>query len=261
VVRDLSVGITRGNERQPVLHSISFAIAPGEIVGLVGESGSGKTVTALTLMRLLDPALEISSGTCELRGVDLLGLDDTAMSSIRGKRIGLVSQEPMVALDPLFPIGAQLEEVLRLHHRESRRALRARAMKLLTDVRLPDPQSVMARHPYELSGGMIQRVVIAMALAGDPELLIADEPTTALDVTVQAGILELLRDLRTRRGMSILFVTHDLGVVADVCDRAIVMSEGRIVEEAMVDDLFYNPQAEYTKRLISNTPSLLEEQR
>jgi len=258
-VENLTVGFRSNGNFAEVLHSISFDLERGEIVGLVGESGSGKTLTGLTIIGLLDPDAEVMTGSCKLEGEDLLRLDERGMTAIRGRRIGLVSQEPMVALDPLFSVGDQLMEVLRHFTGGTRKSLRDRAVRLLGDVRLSDPESVLAKRPYELSGGMIQRVVIAMALAGDPEILIADEPTTALDVTVQAGVLDLLRELKSTREMSILFVTHDLGVVADICDRAIVLEAGRIVEAASVDELFAAPKHEYTRRLIASTPSLLGE--
>ena len=254
-VRDLH--ITFDGRPDPVVQGVSFEVRRGEIVGLVGESGSGKTVTSLAIMGLLPVSAGVSQGEILLDGTDVANGDDRVFAPIRGRRIGLVSQEPMVALDPLFTVGSQLNEVLRATVR-GRGARTQRAIELLQSVHLPDPSSVLKRYPFELSGGMAQRAVIALALAGDPDILIADEPTTALDVTVQAGILELLRELRDSRGLSVLLVTHDLGVVADVCDRAIVMEHGRIVESANVERLFADPQHPYTRALLASTPSLVE---
>ncbi|WP_417510166.1 dipeptide/oligopeptide/nickel ABC transporter permease/ATP-binding protein [Microbacterium sp.] len=253
-VRDLH--ITFDSRPDPVVEAVSFQVERGEIIGLVGESGSGKTITSLAIMGLLPGTAWVSQGEILLDGVDVANGDDRLFAPIRGHRIGLISQEPMVALDPLFTIGSQLNEVLRSTVR-GRAARRARALELLQSVHLPNPADVLKRYPFELSGGMAQRVVIALALAGDPDVLIADEPTTALDVTVQAGILGLLRELRDSRGLAVLLVTHDLGVVADICDRAIVMEHGRIVESADVEPLFANPQHPYTRALLSSTPSLV----
>jgi peptide/nickel transport system permease protein len=258
-VSNLAVEFTTagGGVVRPV-KNISFDVAPGEIFGLVGESGSGKTVTAHALLGLIARNGRIAEGHAWLDDEDLARLPQKEFARrIRGRQIGLVSQEPMVALDPLFTIGSQLCEVVTRIGGVRGRAARQRAIELLASVRLPEPELVMARYPHELSGGMLQRIVIAMAIAGSPRLLIADEPTTALDVTVQAGILDLLRDLRSRLNMSVILVTHDLAVVADICDRAIVMQKGRIVEEASVEDLFYRPQHPYTQDLVSKTPSIV----
>ncbi|CCG02615.1 dipeptide/oligopeptide/nickel ABC transporter permease/ATP-binding protein [Blastococcus saxobsidens] len=256
-VENYSIGFDNGHSTVEVVKGVSFAIQPGEILGLVGESGSGKTVTALSVLGLLPGNGRVTSGDLRLHGRSTCGLDEQAYRSIRGRRIGLVSQEPMVALDPMFTVRSQLTEVLRNVTSLPRQALRAECVRLLERVRLPDVEAVLEMYPHQLSGGMAQRVVIAIALAGDPDLLIADEPTTALDVTVQAEILDLLRDLRARSGKAVLLVTHDLGVVADVCDRAVVMSRGEVVEVAAVDDLFYAPREQYTRRLIDSTPNLV----
>jgi peptide/nickel transport system permease protein len=257
-VQDYSVGFHSDGGIRETVRNLNWAIQPGEILGLVGESGSGKTVTALSLLGLLPSNGEVTGGRAYLDGNDITGLSETRYEDIRGKEIGLISQEPMVALDPSFTIGDQLTEVLRLHHKENRQALKARALDLLHQVQLPQPEGLLSKYPHELSGGMIQRVVIAIALAGSPKLLIADEPTTALDVTVQAEILDLLRDLRDRTGMSIIIVTHDLGVVADLCDRILIMSQGEIVEQGGTEDIFYSPAQDYTKKLISSTPNLVK---
>jgi peptide/nickel transport system permease protein len=257
-VSNLSVGFTAadGSVKEIVKH-VSFGVAEGEIFGLVGESGSGKTVTGLSLIGLLPSNGRVTGGHAWIGVDDLATLPQKQLASrIRGREIGLVSQEPMVALDPLFTIGFQLSEVIGRIGGVERKQIPARALELLASVRLHNPEAVMRSYPHELSGGMLQRVAIALALTGSPRLLIADEPTTALDVTVQASILDLLRDLRDRLGMAIILITHDLAVVADICDRAIVMSQGEIVEEASIDDLFYNPQDGYTKMLISQTPTV-----
>ncbi|MEF2979372.1 dipeptide/oligopeptide/nickel ABC transporter permease/ATP-binding protein [Subtercola sp. YIM 133946] len=244
---------------RPVVRGVSFALRRGEIVGLVGESGSGKTVTTLATLGLLPSQASITGGRIVIGDDDVTNLDDRGFAGIRGRRTGLISQEPMVALDPLFSVGSQLMEAIRYSTSPTLPAgqRRARAIDLLRRVRLPDPEGVLAKLPHELSGGMAQRVVIAIALAGDPDLLIADEPTTALDVTVQAGILDLLRDLRSERGLAVLFVTHDLAVVADICDRMIVMEKGAVVETGTVNDVYRSPQAAYTRELIAGTPSLV----
>ncbi|MFD5133924.1 dipeptide/oligopeptide/nickel ABC transporter permease/ATP-binding protein [Streptomyces olindensis] len=257
-VRDYSIAFATAQGPRTVVDSISFSVRPGEIFGLVGESGSGKTVTGLSLLGLLPPNGAVTSGSAWLAGTRISGLPERELQGIRGSEIALVSQEPMVALDPYFTIGSQLSEVVRRTGAVpgGKEAVRQRVRDLLTSVHLRDPDGVARRHPHELSGGMLQRVVIAMALAGSPKVLIADEPTTALDVTVQAGILDLLRSLRDEHGMAIILITHDLGVVADSCDRALVMEQGRIVEEGPVEDIFYRPRHPYTRQLIASTPSI-----
>lgn len=259
-VREYSVTFQAEGKELPVVKSIDFDLDAGEILGLVGESGSGKTVTAMSLLGLLPSNGYVSHGEATYEGRVITGLKESQYAFLRGKHIGLVSQEPMVALDPCFTVGSLLREVLSLHHDGSTKNLHDRAIELLKRVRLPDPDSAMKLYPHELSGGMAQRVVIAIALAGDPQVLIADEPTTALDVTVQAEILGLLRTLREETGMSILLVTHDLGVVADLCDRIIVMKHGELVEAGRVDQVFYSPEHQYTKNLLANTPSIVESQ-
>lgn len=257
-VRDYSIAFGTAQGPRTVVDSIGFSVRPGEIFGLVGESGSGKTVTGLSLLGLLPPNGAVTSGAAWLAGTRVSGLPERELQRLRGREIALVSQEPMVALDPYFTIGSQLAEVIRRTSEVpgGKDAVRQRTRELLASVQLRDPDDVARRHPHELSGGMLQRVVIAMALAGSPKVLIADEPTTALDVTVQAGILDLLRSLRDEHGMAIILITHDLGVVADSCDRAIVMEQGRIVEEGSVEDIFYRPRHPYTKKLIESTPSI-----
>jgi peptide/nickel transport system permease protein len=231
-------------------------VRAGESIALVGESGCGKTMTALALMGLVPPPGRISGGQIIFEGKDLAQLDESALNQVRGVSIGLISQEPMVALDPSFTIGSQLREPLRYHKKLSRQAAQERAIELLRLVGIPRPEVVAKSYPHQLSGGMAQRVAIAIALTGEPKLLIADEPTTALDVTIQAEILDLLRSLQEQMGMALILVTHDLGVVADMCSRAVVMYAGQVVEEAIVDNLFDRPLHPYTMGLLRSMPDL-----
>ncbi len=235
---------------QPVLRDVSLTLAKGEVLGLVGESGSGKSMTALAIMGLL-PHGARASGAVRLGGTDLLALPEARLCRIRGRRIGMIFQEPMTALNPVMTIGDQVAEVLRIHHALPRREARARARQVLDRVGLPGPRFPLTRFPHQLSGGQRQRVAIAMAIAEAPELLIADEPTTALDVTTQAGILDLLTRLVREEGMAMLLITHDLGVVAGRTDRVAVMKDGRLVEAAPTPALFARPQADYTRALIA----------
>jgi peptide/nickel transport system permease protein len=235
-----------------VVEDVSFDIGVGETVGLVGESGSGKTVTAMSILGLVPGTGQITGGRIIFAGRDITALPERDLRRLRGSEIGLVSQEPMVSFNPVFRIGWQLADLFRIHHGLSRRAAHQSAIKLLERVRLPDPESVARRYPHELSGGMAQRAAIARALIGDPKLLIADEPTTALDVTVQAEILDLLRDLQRDRGMAVLLVTHDWGVVADLCDRAVVMYAGQIIERGKVRQIFRSSLHPYTRALLAS---------
>ncbi len=235
---------------------LSFTIAPGEMLGLVGESGCGKTLTALSIMRLLpDPPVKVTSGRILFDGIDLLTLDAEKLRALRGDRIGMIFQEPMTSLNPVFTIGDQIAEVLTIHRTISRQAARDRVVELLNLVGIAAAAGQLDRYAHQLSGGQRQRVMIAIALACEPRLLIADEPTTALDVTVQAQILALIDGLRRERGMACLLITHDLGVVSEVCDRAAVMYAGRIVEEAPVDQLFAHPRHRYTRALLDTIPA------
>ena len=222
---------------------VSFDISRGETLGLVGESGSGKSVTALSIVRLVLPPGRIVQGSIELDGQDLLRLDEPAMRRIRGRRIGFIFQEPMVALNPVYTIGFQIQETLAVHDLARGAAARHRAIELLESVRVPDPSRRAREYPHQLSGGLRQRAMIALALAANPELVIADEPTTALDVTVQAEILDLLREMRRELNLSMLLITHDLGVIAEMADRVAVMYAGRIVEHAAVTDAVRIPRA------------------
>jgi oligopeptide/dipeptide ABC transporter ATP-binding protein len=248
-----SLTITAGPNA--LVEEVSFTVAKGEMLALVGESGCGKSVTALAAMRLLPPALRLAGGRILLDGTDLATLGPERLRRLRGNRIGMIFQEPMTSLNPVFPIGDQIAEVLRIHHGLSRRAALDRAAELLDLVGLPTPRAQLARYPHQMSGGQRQRVMIAIALACEPRLLIADEPTTALDVTVQAQILELIDRLRRRLGMACLLITHDLGVVAEYCDRAAVMYAGRIVETGPAAEVFAAPRHRYTNALVRTMPS------
>ncbi|MBZ5555676.1 MAG: ABC transporter ATP-binding protein [Acidobacteriia bacterium] len=238
----------------PAVDDISFEIRAGETLGLVGESGSGKSVTALSIMRLVQPPGRVAGGRLLFKGRDLSTLDERDMRRVRGADIALIFQEPMTALNPVFRIGDQIAETLRVHGRASRAEAAAKAVELLDAVRIPDAAARVRDYPHQLSGGMRQRVLIAMALACQPALVIADEPTTALDVTIQAEILDLLRDMKARFRLSLLLITHDLGVIAETADRVAVMYAGRIVETGPVRALFQNPSHPYTRGLLASIP-------
>ena len=234
---------------------VSFSVRKGATLSLVGESGCGKSVTALSILRLVDPAAgKIVAGSIRFAGRELLALPESELRTLRGGRIGMIFQEPATCLNPVQSVGAQIAEAIRLHGRLSRRAIRARVVELLSETRIPEPARRAKQFPHELSGGMKQRVMIAMALAGRPDLLIADEPTTALDVTVQADVLRLLRRLQRERGLAILLITHDLGVVARMAHHVAVMYAGRVVETASVERLFASPKHPYTRGLLRSLP-------
>jgi peptide/nickel transport system ATP-binding protein len=236
---------------------VSFDVPAKTTVALVGESGCGKSVTALSILRLLpQPPASIERGEIELGGTDLLKLNDKAMRAVRGARISMIFQEPMSSLNPVYTVGSQIVEAIRIHRKVSRSAARKRAIEMLRLVGIPSPEERVDAYPHQLSGGMRQRVMIAMALSCDPALLIADEPTTALDVTIQAQILDLLRRLQSDLGMSIIFITHDLGVVAEFASRVVVMYAARVVETARVDELFSDPRHPYTRGLLASVPPL-----
>ncbi|MCZ8098552.1 MAG: ABC transporter ATP-binding protein [Burkholderiales bacterium] len=235
---------------------VTISIAAGEMVGLVGESGCGKSVTALSVMRLLPPPVRIATGRILFDGVDVLALAEGPLRAMRGDRAAMIFQEPMTSLNPVLTVGEQVAEVLEIHRGLSRERALDRAAELFALVNLPAPREQLDRYPHQMSGGQRQRVMIAMALACEPRLLIADEPTTALDVTVQAQILELIDRLRRDLGMACLLITHDLGVVSEVCDRAAVMYAGRIVEEAPVAELFAAPRHRYTRALLDTMPAM-----
>jgi peptide/nickel transport system ATP-binding protein/oligopeptide transport system ATP-binding protein len=242
------------------VNGVSFHLDSGELLGLVGESGCGKSITALSIMRLIAPPGKIVGGEISFDGKNLLQLSNAEMRAIRGDDIAMIFQDPMTSLNPVYTVGEQIAEALRLHRKLSRKAARAAAVEAMREVSIPDPGRRLNDYPHQLSGGMRQRVMIAMALACDPKLLIADEPTTALDVTIQAQILELLNELRRNRELAVLLITHDLGVVAEVADRVAVMYTGRIVEESPVDELFARPKHPYTEGLLRSVPKLTTEQ-
>jgi len=239
-----------------VVDGLSFSVEAGETVAIVGESGSGKSVTAMSIMRLLQTPPARLEGRVLFKGRDLLALSEAEMRQVRGAQISMVFQEPMSSLNPVMTVGAQIAEAVRLHQQASPGQARQRALEMLSLVGIPAPERRMREYPHKLSGGMRQRVMIGMALACDPALLIADEPTTALDVTIQAQILDLIRSLKARLGSAVILITHDLGVVAELADRVIVMYAGRKVEEASVRELFANPRHPYTRRLLAAVPRL-----
>jgi peptide/nickel transport system ATP-binding protein len=258
-VSNLSVGFVGDAGRvTPAVTAVSFQVRAGRTLGVVGESGCGKSVTALSLMRLLPTSTARVSGSIRFADQDLLALPEAEMRALRGNRLAMIFQEPMTSLNPSFTVGDQIGEALRCHRQLDARQARLDSIELLRQVRIPSPEQRVDEYPHKLSGGMRQRVMIAMALACRPALLIADEPTTALDVTIQAQVLDLLRNLAAETGASILFITHDLGVVAELCDDVIVMYAGEIVEQATVAQLFEQPQHPYTVGLLGALPRLTE---
>ena len=255
-IRDLSIAFRTQAGASPVVHNINLSIAPGEVLGLVGESGSGKSATSLAILRLLAPNA-VTTGEILFNGEDLLTLPEEKMRAHRGRSIAMIFQEPMTALNPVMRIGDQIAEAVRAHHPHITRAeLRARVLEAMHQVALPDAEKRLRDYPHQFSGGQRQRILIAMAIVNKPRLLIADEPTTALDVTVQAQILTLLRDLREQHGLAMLFISHDLAVVSQTADRVAVMQHGRIVEEAPAATLFHAPQHAYTRSLLAAVPTM-----
>jgi len=252
-VRELSVRFDTDEGTVHAVDRMSLTLEPRQVLGIVGESGCGKSVTALSILGLL-PKTATVTGSVSFDGTELLGASRSDLRKVRGRQISFVFQEPMTSLNPVFRIGRQIDEVVQEHMDVSKRGARARALELLDLVHIPDPARRVDEYPHQLSGGMRQRVMIAMALACDPKILIADEPTTALDVTIQAGILDLLREVRERLGTAIVLITHNLGVVADLADRVVVMYAGRKAEEAPVRELFAHPQHPYTIGLLGAVP-------
>ena len=255
-VQDLHTTFRTDSGEVQAVNGVSFNLNPGEILGIVGESGSGKSVTAYSVMQILADNGRIKSGHILYKGEDLTTWSEKQMSHFRGKCCSIVFQDPMTSLNPVFTIGSQLGEAIRLHTNRRGKEVRERAIEMLELVGINDPEKRIKQYPFELSGGMRQRVMIAMALACEPDILIADEPTTALDVTIQAQILELMQDLQKKLGMAVILVTHDLGVIADMCDNIIVMYGGRICERGTAREIFYNPKHEYTKGLLRSIPSV-----
>jgi len=254
-VDDLHVTFETEEGTVRAVNGVSFDVRPGEVLGVVGESGSGKSVTMLSLLGLLPTTARIT-GSARLEGEELIGLEQRELRSIRGNRIGFVFQDPMTTLNPVLKVGSQLVEAIRAHRDVDRATARRGALDLLIAVGIPDPERRLQQHPVQLSGGMRQRVTIALALANSPQVVIADEPTTALDVTIQAQILELLGEMRRRVGAAVVIVTHDLGVIAETADRVIVMYAGRIVEQCDVHELFDHPAHHYTRALLDSRPQI-----
>ena len=257
-VKDLELWFQNDYDKVKILNGINFYVKKGETLGIVGESGCGKSMTSLSVMRLLDTPPAIIKGSIKLHGVELPDLSQKQMQSIRGNKMSMIFQEPMTSLNPLFTIGDQLMESFILHQGLNKKQAWNKAVEMMKMVRIPEPEQRMKELPYQLSGGMRQRVMIAMALACRPELLIADEPTTALDVTIQAQVLDLMRELQKDLGTAIMFITHDLGVVSEMCDRVMVLYCGEVMEEADVETIFSDPKHPYTEGLLSTQPKFGE---
>ena len=255
-VRDLHTSFFTPVGEVKAVNGISFNLDHGKVLGIVGESGSGKSVTAYSIMQILEKTGKIVSGSIKVDGKELVGLSEREMKNIRGNRISIIFQDPMTSLNPTYTIGHQLMEAILLHTNRNKKQAYDRAVEMLKLVNVNEPEKRMKQYPFEFSGGMRQRVMIAMALACEPDILIADEPTTALDVTIQAQILELMQSLQKELGMAIIMITHDLGVVAQMCDEVIVMYAGSICEQGTADEIFYNPKHEYTKGLMRSIPTV-----
>jgi peptide/nickel transport system ATP-binding protein len=255
-VRGLTVSLPKGMERAHAVEDISFDLEPGQILCVIGESGSGKSVTANAIMGLLSKVIRVASGAIHLDGTNIIGMSPEKLRDLRGRVVSMIFQDPLSALNPLMTVGAQITEVMAAHGVGTPESRRARAIELLTEVGLPDPELMYHQYPFRLSGGQRQRVMIAMALTLEPTILIADEPTTALDVTTQAQILQLIRDIQRRKGMSVMFITHDFGVVAEIADSVVVMEKGRLVEQGSAEQVLKSPHHPYTRRLIAAVPHL-----
>ena len=255
-VKDLHTSFFTPAGEVKAVNGISFNLDSGKVLGIVGESGSGKSVTAYSILQILSHPGRIVSGSIKFRGQELVGAGEEEMRKIRGNKISIIFQDPMTSLNPVYTVGNQLMEAILLHTDRNKEQARARAMEMLELVGINEPDKRLRQYPYELSGGMRQRVMIAMALACEPDILIADEPTTALDVTIQAQILELMQQLQKKLGMAIIMITHDLGVIASLCDEVIVMYAGSVCERGTADEIFYHPAHEYTKGLMRSIPSI-----
>ena len=255
-VNDLHTSFFTPAGEVKAVNGVSFFLDHGKVLGIVGESGSGKSVTAYSIMQILEKTGKIVSGSVKFDGQELVGIGEKGMKKIRGNKISIIFQDPMTSLNPTYTIGHQLMEAIRLHTNRSKKEAWDRAVEMLKLVNVNEPEKRMKQYPFEFSGGMRQRVMIAMALACEPDILIADEPTTALDVTIQAQILELMQKLQKELGMAIIMITHDLGVVAQMCDEVIVMYAGSICEQGTADEIFYNPKHEYTKGLMRSIPTV-----
>ena len=255
-VKDLRTSFFTPAGEVKAVNGVSFNLDHGKVLGIVGESGSGKSVTAYSILQILTHPGRIVGGSIRFNGQELVGLSDNEMRKIRGNKISIIFQDPMTSLNPVYTVGNQLMEAIRIHTGRNREQAKARAAEMLTLVGINEPEKRLKQYPYELSGGMRQRVMIAMALACEPDILIADEPTTALDVTIQAQILELMQDLQKKLGMAIIMITHDLGVIADMCDEVVVMYAGSICERGTADAIFYRPRHEYTKGLLRSIPNI-----
>ena len=255
-VNDLRTSFFTAAGEVKAVNGVSFSLDRHKVLGIVGESGSGKSVTAYSIMQILDPNGRIVGGSVKLDGQELVGAGEKVMKTVRGNKISIIFQDPMTSLNPTYTIGHQLVEAITLHTDRDKKQAWDRAVELLKLVNVNEPEKRMKQYPFELSGGMRQRVMIAMALSCEPEILIADEPTTALDVTIQAQILELMKSLQDQLGMAIIMITHDLGVVAQLCDQIIVMYAGSICERGTAEDIFYNPHHSYTKGLLKSIPTV-----
>lgn len=255
-VKDLHTSFFTDSGEVKAVNGVSFTLEKGKVLGIVGESGSGKSVTAYSIMQILASTGKIVSGSVKFDGTELVDSSEKVMKTVRGDRISIIFQDPMTSLNPTYTVGHQLEETILLHTGRTEKEATERALEMLRLVNVNEPEKRLKQYPFELSGGMRQRVMIAMALASEPDILIADEPTTALDVTIQAQILELMQDLQKKLGMSIIMITHDLGVVAQMCDEIIIMYAGSICEQGTADEIFYNPHHEYTKGLLRSIPTL-----
>lgn len=255
-VKDLHTSFTTDHGEVQAVNGVSFNLDAGKVLGIVGESGSGKSVTAYSIMQILADNGRITSGEILYKGEDISRWSESKMQDFRGKCCSIIFQDPMTSLNPVFTIGSQIAEAVLLHTKSSKREAMEKALEMLKLVGINEPEKRLKQYPYELSGGMRQRVMIAMALACEPDILIADEPTTALDVTIQAQILELMQSLQKKLGMAIIMVTHDLGVIAEMCDEIVVMYGGRFCERGTADEIFYNPRHEYTRGLLRSIPNI-----